>query len=87
MAERQRLFIPFGDGLERSKGVMVTEPTKFEDLRNVFLFEGKAQIRRGLTQRSVLKNKAGGNLQSVVALSPLRSEGAAMGVGYQDSNR
>lgn len=87
MGERKRLFIPFGDGLERSKGVMVTEPTKFEDLRNVFLFEGKAQIRRGLTQRSVLINKAGANLQSVVALSPLRSEGAAMGVGYQDSNR
>ena len=39
--------IPYGSGLERAAGVMAKRPTDFEDLRNVFLYDGKAQARSG----------------------------------------
>ena len=74
-----------GEGLERAKGVMVVKPTSFEDLRNMFLFDGKAQVRSGLLQKSVLQDgDLGGpfDLDVTVMLAPLRSEAASIGVGY-----
>lgn len=85
--DRKRLFLPFGDGLERAKGVMVTEPTRFEDLRNVILWDGKAEFRKGYSQSGVLEDDAKADMESVIALGPVRAEGAAIGVGYNDSNK
>ena len=87
MGERQRLFLPFGEGLERSTGVMVTEPTKFEDLRNVFLFEGKAQARKGYARSTIIIDDASANMEICCALGPVRAEAAAMGCGYNSGNR
>jgi hypothetical protein len=84
MADRDRkiLTLPYGEGLERSKGVMVVRPTSFKDLRNVSLFDGKAQVRQGLAVASVLQDDGPTDLDVTVMLEPLRSEAAAMGVGY-----
>ena len=84
MAEEDRRIItlPYGEGLERSKGVMVVQPTTFEDLRNVFQFDGKAQVRKGTVLRSILQDDQPADLDVTVMLEPLRSESASMGVGY-----
>jgi len=85
MADRRIVTLPMGEGLERSKGVMVVKPTSFEDLRNMFLYDGKAQVRSGLLQKSVLQDgDLGGpfDLDVTVMLAPLRSEAASIGVGY-----
>jgi hypothetical protein len=87
MAERRIVTLPFGEGLERAKGIMVVQPTSFEDLRNVFLFDGKAQLRQGLGLQSVLVDDQPVALDVTVMLEPLRSESAAMGVGYATGNR
>jgi hypothetical protein len=71
-----------GEGLERSKGVMVVKPTTFEDIRNMFLFDGKAQVRSGLLAKGVLQDDQPVDLDVTVMLSPLRSEAASIGVGY-----
>ncbi len=84
MAETDRRIItlPYGEGLERSKGVMVINPTTFDDLRNVFNFDGKAQVRQGLGLTSVLQDDQPVDLDVTVMLEPLRSLSASMGVGY-----
>ncbi|MCL7965373.1 MAG: hypothetical protein M8858_08145 [marine benthic group bacterium] len=84
--DRKRLFLPFGDGLERAKGVMVTEPTQFEDLRNMILWDGKAEFRKGYSRTCVLIDDASADLETVLALSPIRAEGAAIGIGYESVN-
>ena len=89
MAETDRRIItlPYGEGLERSKGIMVVNPTTFDDLRNVFQFDGKAQVRRGLTLASVLVDDQANDLDVTVMLEPLRSLSASMGVGYATASR
>ena len=86
--DRQRLFLPFGQGLERSDGVQVTAPAKFKDLRNVFQFRGKAQLRKGYTRTTQLVEEDDVTvLDRVLALTSLRSEQAALGVGYSDTTK
>ena len=84
MAEEDRRIVtlPYGEGLERSKGQMVVSPLTFDDLRNVFQFDGKAQVRQGLALASVLVDDGPTDLDVTVMLEPLRSETASMGVGY-----
>jgi hypothetical protein len=79
--------LPFGEGLERSKGVMVVSPVSFEDLRNVFLFDGKAQVRQGLDLRSVLVDDVAAALDITLMLAPFRSESASVGVGFDDASK
>lgn len=49
--ERSRFPIAFGEGLDKETGSMVVQPNTFEDLRNVFLHEGKLVLRSGFTAR------------------------------------
>ena len=73
--------IPFGEGLQRSDGVMVVRPNTFSDLRNVYQYQGKAQARAGMTETDRLVDTIGGDLDQTLALNPLRAESAAIGVG------
>ena len=76
------ITLPYGEGLQRATGVMVVRPTSFEDLRNVHLFDGKAQVRNGMNLISTLVDDGIVDLDVTVMLAPLRSESAAMGIGY-----
>ena len=87
MAERRVVTLPMGEGLERSKGIMVVQATSFEDLRNVFLFDGKAQVRAGLANRSVLQDDVPANLDVTLMLAPFRSEAASIGVAFDDTSK
>lgn len=44
---RPILELPYGAGLDRATGVAIVESSKFRDLRNVILKDGKAQVRKG----------------------------------------
>lgn len=85
--ERQKLPIPFGEGVDRATGVTRLQPTQFEDLRDVFLFEGKAQFRKGYELRSTLVDNLTADLDLVLQLQTLRSEGAAMAVGFDNTSK
>jgi len=85
--ERQKLPIPFGEGLDRATGVTKLQATQFEDLRNVLLFEGKAEIRKGYERRSTLTDNVPAALDRVLGLHSLRSESAGMAVGFDDTSK
>ena len=76
MPPKQRTQLVFGSGLDRETGVMATAPASFEDLRNVILYQGKVQTRKGL--EAMLEFPA----THLIAIQPLRSEGAGMIVTY-----
>lgn len=89
MADKNRRIVtlPYGEGLERSKGVMVVRAQTFDDIRNMFLFDGKAQVRDGLINRSVLQDDVPSDLDITVMLAPFRSESASIGVGLDDVSK
>jgi hypothetical protein len=66
---------------------MAAEPTQFEDLRNVYLWKGKAEVRLGYELTTQLIDNTLSVMDQVIQLAPIRSEGAAMGVGYNEGNR
>ena len=85
--DRRKLPIPFGSGLDRATGVTAILPTQFEDLRNVILFAGKAQVRKGTERTSTLEDNLGAGLDITLQLQPLRVQSAAMGVGFDDTSK
>ena len=89
MADKNRRIItlPYGEGLDRATGVMVVRPTSFDDIRNMFLFQGKAQVRNGILTASVLQDDGPTDLDVTLLLEPLRSLGQSVGVGYNTGNR
>ncbi len=91
MADKSRRIVtlPYGEGLQRSTGVMVVRGTSFDDIRNLFLFEGKAQVRDGIALRSVLQGDliTPEDLDVTVMLAPLRSLAASVGVGYDSVSK
>ncbi|MCK5652009.1 MAG: hypothetical protein KAJ42_11555, partial [Gemmatimonadetes bacterium] len=89
MADKNRRIVtlPYGEGLQRATGVMVVRPTSFDDIRNMFLFEGKAQVRNGILTASVLQDDGPSDLDVTLLLEPLRSLSQSVGVGYNTGNR
>lgn len=85
--ERKKLSIPFGEGLDRATGPTRTDPSRFEDLRNVLLFEGRALVRKGYERTGRIIDNLGADMELVVQLHALRAEAAAMGVGFNDGNK
>jgi hypothetical protein len=67
--------------------VGVIEPTSFEDVRNLFLYRGRATARRGLTMRATLQDAAAAALNQTILLHPARQESVAIGVGYKTADR
>ena len=70
--DRRKLPIPFGQGLDRATGVSQIQPTLFEDLREVILFAGKAQIRKGTERTSTLEDNLGAGLDITLQLQTRR---------------
>ena len=78
--------IPFGEGLQRADGRMVVRPTSFDDIRNCYQYEGKAQARKGYQLISTLIDDVAANLDETIAVGPLRSENATIAIGYATSD-
>ena len=81
MPLRPKVQLVFGSGLDRETGVMATQPASFEDLRNVVLFRGKAQTRKGLESMLTFASTT-----HIIAIQALRSESAGMIVTYDDAS-
>lgn len=78
MPERPRQALEFGGGLDRSTGVMVVEETSFADLRNVYLYEGKAELRKGLYETITFFSD-----EEVIGIFAIRSYGIGVIVTYK----
>jgi len=85
--DRKIITLPYGEGLARSEGVMVVAPNSFDDIREFYFYKGRAQVRKGLTESTILIDDVGADiLGPVVALAPLRAENAAMGVAHDPAS-
>ncbi len=87
MAERPRISLPFGAGLDRATGVTEVQPASFRDLRNVILYDGKAQARRGLVAAGQLSSLVPTAMDDVLALAAFRATGQVMAVGWTRADR
>lgn len=76
-----KLPIPFGGGLDRNTGVMAVEPVAFADLRNVHLYSGKAELRKGHTATVDLASAE----ELVVGVFPLRAQGVGALIAYDSA--
>jgi hypothetical protein len=84
MPPRNRTPIYFGDGLDRESGLMVTQPTSFQDLRNVLLHEGRLLLRDGFLPSGTGEFP---EVDQLLAGEPLRSQAIGIVVGYNSSTR
>lgn len=82
MGERQLQQLVFGGGLDRATGVMLVEEASFEDLRNVYLFEGKASRRKGLDETLTFFAA-----EQVLHVHPIRAFGIGAIFTYDESTR
>lgn len=87
MPDRPRLPLVFGSGLDRATGVLGTDPRSMRDLRNVYLYRGKAQARKGHSVVNSFLDDGGLAVQDVVLIHPMQAEQIGVVVGYQDTDR
>lgn len=93
LANRTRVPLVFGQGLDRSTGKMAVEPSRPQDIRNFHLYEGKAELRKGylaavgpLTVPAGKPTDAGATCGKILAIQPLQSDGSAIVVGLIGQN-
>ena len=86
MPDRPRIPVVFGEGLNRASGKTVVRPGAMRDLRNVVLFEGKAQVRRGLEEVSTFLDAAGDPMTDILAIHPHKSQNGGIVVAYNSVN-
>lgn len=79
---RDKFLLPFGGGLDRKTGSAVVDPDAFADLRNVYLFKGSTELRRGL-ERSL--NIGWGT--DIIGIYSIRAQGLAAIVVFDDVSR
>lgn len=81
MADRPRVPLLFGGGLDRYSGTTLVDPTAFRDLRNVHLRRGGAERRDG----SILANALGES--AIIGVFSIRSQGIGALVTYNTGTR
>lgn len=79
---RQRLPVPWGEGLDRASGAMAIAPSSFTDLRNVRLADGRVEYRKGLARLTAISGAT-----AILAVTPIRAQGLAAVVTYHDPTR
>jgi len=87
MAERPRIPLSFGGGMDRATGVFDVGPENFLDLRNVYLYRNRMEARKGLAAVNTFVDDAAAVVDDVVLISPMRSEQMGVVIGYQDGDR
>jgi hypothetical protein len=79
---RQRLPIPFGQGLDRLTGAGELDPRAFQVLENVHLYRGRMEFRKGLARQLLI---AWGT--DVVGLFPVQAQGLEAAIVYDAVSR
>jgi hypothetical protein len=83
----ERLRLVFGQGLDRESGVLATQPASMEFLKNVYLFQGKAQVRKGARLDSTYTDEFGQPMSHILAVQALRTDRTDVVVGYRQADR
>lgn len=85
---RSGVQLTFGPGLDRQSGILLSPPGGQRDLRNVHLYAGKAQLRKGLEPvLASLATPTAEPITHVLAIQAVQGEGSAILVGYALGNR
>ncbi len=87
MADRTKIPLSFGGGMDRATGVFEVGAENFIDLRNVYLYRSRMEARKGLAAANTFVDDAAANVKHVVLISPMRSEQMGVVIGYQDGDR
>lgn len=82
MAERPRLPIAFGGGLDRYTGTTETQPAAFRDLRNVHLRRGGMEVRGGLDPALTVAGT-----DAILAVAAIRSLGIGALITWTEATR
>lgn len=81
---RQRLRLPFGNGIDRATGPVAVQPGAWSDLRNVEVREGRVRVRDGLQQvAAVVMSTSGDAATHIVFIGALRASSRGIVVGFQ----
>lgn len=79
---RQRLPLPWGEGIDRTSGALAISANAFRDLRNVHLANGRAELRRGYPRLSLLPSGS-----MVLGIWPVRASGISAVAVYDEVTR
>ncbi|MEP6990074.1 MAG: hypothetical protein ABJA80_04020 [bacterium] len=82
MGTRERKAMPWGAGLDRASGAIVVREDQFSDLRNVYLTNGRAELRKGLARALVTADGS-----DLLGVWPIRAQGLAGAVTYNTADR
>jgi hypothetical protein len=83
MGERFRISLPMGMGLDRATGRTVIRPGAMRDLRNVYLFDGKILVRRGMEETATFVDDEGDPCTHIMGGGPQRTERVGIVIGYR----
>jgi hypothetical protein len=74
MPKRPQQPFPFGAGIDRATGEGATSPGEFRDIRNLVLKEGKAQTRKGLSNKvGITMNGSTNAATDLMHIGPFRA--------------
>lgn len=82
MGTRERKPLPWGQGIDRASGAMVVNEQQFSDLRNVYLTNGRAELRKGMA-RALLVDDG----DDLLGVWPIRAQGLAGALVYKSADR
>lgn len=85
--DRQRVVIPFGQGLGRHEGSLLVNPSSIADLRNAVPLDGKVTTRPGFEIRGTLPASGFGEITHILAGQALRTERLGIVVGWSAVTR
>lgn len=77
-----RIPLQFGTGLDRASGVMASDPGAQRDLRNVYLYRGKIEARKGHTSRTTITGA-----DHIVGGQAIASEQVGIVVAMNDTSK
>lgn len=82
MGTRERKPLPWGQGIDRASGAMVVNEQQFSDLRNVYLANGRGELRKGLARALLIDDG-----DDLLGVWPIRAQGLAGALVYKVSDR
>jgi hypothetical protein len=86
VADRPTYPITWGGGLDRASGIGVVQPASWADLRNVLLYDGKAEVRKGMEEIATLVASAIPQTD-VLAMKPFRQRESLIIVAWDQATR
>jgi len=87
VGNRQVVPLLFGAGLDRATGILSREGRSGSDLRNIYLYRDKAQVRRGHAVMQTLTDESGDPLADVPLVTALEAEQVGIVAGYGSDGR